>query len=1290
MDFTDKQIRPPKSWQKFEDICLDIFKHVWADPLARKNGRTGQPQHGTDIYSSAASGLGQRGVQCKGKDEAYDARLTLAEFKRELAKAEKFKPGLQAWVLATSGPKDAALEEKVRLISAARQAQGKFPVDVLAWEDLQSLIGDHDAILAKHYPEHRPAAAQVEERFLASAETLERLATSLQAAADPLIAIATADSPKAGAPADAALNARIDEVRDWLNRGRPTVALEALAEIEQRFWGEAGDWPRFRILTNRGAAYLELGEQSSAADEFIKAHAFAPADPKAGTNLALAYHLKGQNEEAREAAWKVVAAHPTNSDAFAIWIRTVEDDPEVENPLSAAPEGMGLTGSVYGAAAHFHRKRGNPERALQVLREGVQASPDSTILGAELATSLLEAVMGDSRAQYGRRLSAEHDAMVAEATGLLRRYVDKHGRGEITPITLAYSTNLVCALRMADDTAGATTVLEELLKRAPQEAALLQEQVRLRLIAHEFDQAISLAQSVKQPSPELQRMLAEALAASGRHAEATVAHQAAIAAASEPEASEFRTDLPRFLWAEGRKEEARAMAEALAAERPDDPHVLITLSEICWREDDNAAASVHARRALELAAQDDALTRLHAAEALFQAEDFDGAAAAFRDCAGLDRDNQALRRLLSCLLASDRRREAHDLLEELPEAVRSLPPYLRAAALLAEDYGDLPGARAHFEAYLSVVPQDHAARLTWLGVLNRLEARGALREFLTQNSELVGAKADHQMAYAHVLSRHGEGLAALRLAYRTLRENYGLSRMHMGYIGLIVNAGAASSALRDLRQIQNGAAFSLKLDDDGQVRTFVIEADYPPDPSRGEIGPDSPVAQAALGKKKRQVVELPGGPLSQTGRVTEVKDKHLHQFHQSMNNFNAMFPDEPGFIGMKFNKKQPEKTIDRMRSIAEPRSTHVRNVADAYRDSDLPIGVVAKITGVDPIQAWHGLIALEVPIRVCAGTVQERDAARLSLRRSKGLIVDPLTLWIAGVLGVLDTLKTALGPLHITQSGLETMVVHAEELSHSAGKQSMSLGVIDGQLTRSIGTAEENQQAYDRAYAIVTWVKANVVLAPALPKKDFDGSLREICEAMDPAFGDTLRAANGLGLLLLCEDMNLRKIGSLVGVSGVWLQPALLEAAVRGRLEQDDYERLCRYLAEARHDHTSVNALTLMAALKAGDWDPNRSLAMVMRSLAGPHAELQSSIGVCGQFVASLWSRPTPPSARAATVKVVLSAYLPHHAAKVEAIADAILQQAELRLRRGADNLRHRTALRAAVRKWKAEALPAG
>jgi hypothetical protein len=155
MDFRDKQIAPPKNWGIFENLCLSLFREIWDDPFAKKHGRSGQAQHGVDIIGRP-HGVGPEwvGVQCKGKEEGYGAKASLQEFKRELAKAEGFTPGLTRWIFATTPRSDAVLQRACREIADQRRANGEFEVDILCWDDIQGLLAEHSSVLRDFYPEH--------------------------------------------------------------------------------------------------------------------------------------------------------------------------------------------------------------------------------------------------------------------------------------------------------------------------------------------------------------------------------------------------------------------------------------------------------------------------------------------------------------------------------------------------------------------------------------------------------------------------------------------------------------------------------------------------------------------------------------------------------------------------------------------------------------------------------------------------------------------------------------------------------------------------------------------------------------------------------------------------------------------------------------------------------------------------------------------------------------------------------------------------------------------------------
>jgi len=54
----------PKYWEDFETKTRELFACVLNDPNTQKNGRSGQKQHGVDIFGHRHEGC-LVGVQCK-------------------------------------------------------------------------------------------------------------------------------------------------------------------------------------------------------------------------------------------------------------------------------------------------------------------------------------------------------------------------------------------------------------------------------------------------------------------------------------------------------------------------------------------------------------------------------------------------------------------------------------------------------------------------------------------------------------------------------------------------------------------------------------------------------------------------------------------------------------------------------------------------------------------------------------------------------------------------------------------------------------------------------------------------------------------------------------------------------------------------------------------------------------------------------------------------------------------------------------------------------------------------
>lgn len=143
------QLPKPKNWQDFESICHELWRSIWGDVYAQKNGRQGQPQHGVDIYGHPTYACGIHAVQCKGKNDNYDTEVTIKEIDDECKKAEKFTPKISNYILATTKKKEVSLQKHCLEITKANTYQ--FPVNIWSWDDIEPEIQARPDLLKLHY-----------------------------------------------------------------------------------------------------------------------------------------------------------------------------------------------------------------------------------------------------------------------------------------------------------------------------------------------------------------------------------------------------------------------------------------------------------------------------------------------------------------------------------------------------------------------------------------------------------------------------------------------------------------------------------------------------------------------------------------------------------------------------------------------------------------------------------------------------------------------------------------------------------------------------------------------------------------------------------------------------------------------------------------------------------------------------------------------------------------------------------------------------------------------------------
>ena len=145
----------PNDPTAFESLCLDLWREIWGpESGAQKYGRSGQGQHGVDVFGR----IGEKwvGVQCKQKSGSTRSTLTSNELKEEVRKARDFGRPLELFVIATTGDRDAKIQTRAQEITDAHAKEGRFRVEVWAWPDIWHELYRRPKLLATIGPIYWP------------------------------------------------------------------------------------------------------------------------------------------------------------------------------------------------------------------------------------------------------------------------------------------------------------------------------------------------------------------------------------------------------------------------------------------------------------------------------------------------------------------------------------------------------------------------------------------------------------------------------------------------------------------------------------------------------------------------------------------------------------------------------------------------------------------------------------------------------------------------------------------------------------------------------------------------------------------------------------------------------------------------------------------------------------------------------------------------------------------------------------------------------------------------------
>jgi tetratricopeptide (TPR) repeat protein len=1226
-DFTSVSIPPPKDWQAFERHSRVLFEYSLADPQTQNNGRPGQRQHGVDIYGRRGGNGVLVGVQCKGKDNDYGGTVSDAELLREVKNTEQFVPPLDEFILITTAPDDASIQEAARLLEQEVQRAGRqLKIAVWGWGRVHQEITRFPEVIKEFHPDASPfhdlvlsdtrqIKELVQEKDASTREQLQRIEAIVSTLAQTQIA--GTDAAPAADSLDKHIHDEINTYRDMIDAGKPRTAISLLTALQSRLPATASNRIRFRIIANIGTSHHRLGEFDLAARFFLEAWPLNPDDPPSIANKIAALIIQGKNDEAHALAVDAITRFPQNLDIALQRLQALGPSETTESVWSTLPPILTENERLVAFRVVARRAQQDPEwRAL--VKAAAAAFPNNRQLKATLAEAVLGGVLEADRAALGAPVeeSASQRELIDAAETFASAWATSLDRE--TPPDWSAAHNGALAYVMVSDVKAATTLLDTALSRGLPHDESKRLRISLFVRANQVPEAIALADS-----------LSDSVRNRIYRADVRVSTDPPGARALLADQTDYTDPLDRIGSAqvtvdsyltESNFAAAAAEGERLQSMLPDDPYPYLLLYRVHAAQGDTNAASFLEDAVKHFKETTDFATRFMVAVSLARAGRFEAATDLLLGHVTTNRDSPALRELVGAAVSADRRAAVKQLLDGLPRNVLDHPFYRKARAALALRSGNPAQAEHELRGYLALQPRSLDMQLHLLRVLARQERTAELKKEVARRAAEFDGTPEDLVSLAQFKEAFGSWQEAYDLAYRTWLSNQNNAAVNIRYVGVFLRRGHSRELEVSPAAVGENMAVTLRTED-GARETFIIEPDPDLRPTPYHLPPGHATADLLMHKHVGAEIQFAD---SSKATIDSIKPKQLHALHIILEGYQKLFPGNGGLERVPVKQGQPgafQPIFDRVRE----RHDAIQSVFDAYAAGGIPIAVAASsLGGGDSVAALLSLIESNRPVLVCEGTAEERQAAldAINANARRGCVLDALTLHIVHAVHLEGAVRAVCGPIGIVERTDGRIQERIEELEAHLDEPDNSLIWRDGQIYRVEVSPQEKKDALEVLLQHKQWIATETELIPAQATQDPSADVRALIQEFGSGFVDDMLAAQGAGRLLVSEDKIIRGLaGEQFGLGTSWLQPILMKAADGGHLSRDDYNSAILTLIKSGFDFVSVDPTLLVWALHGtSELQLTDDFLRVAARLGGPKAELDSHVGVALNAIRIIWA----------------------------------------------------------------------
>ena len=559
--------------------------------------------------------------------------------------------------------------------------------------------------------------------------------------------------------------------------------------------------------------------------------------------------------------------------------------------------------------------------------------------------------------------------------------------------------------------------------------------------------------------------------------------------------------------------------------------------------------------------------------------------------------------------------------------------------LIYNEIGDMNQARAMGEMYVKAFPSDIEMQIRLGVILLRSNHFEELDRLLETSFDVKNLTLRAAFDLAHLNQIRSKPETALDIMYEARRTHFNDAEAHLKYIGLFYQVDMELEEELNPTTVEPGTA--VRVESHNQTSWYIVEERDDADFARGELNINHSLAQRLLGKHLNEEFCLGQNPLvPEMGKITDIKSKYVHVFQEILHNFSEQFPESKAMWAIRLEDSQDTNDSDKIRPLLDfvdmndEASIQVKNI---YKETPLPIGAFANLTGRNLLDTWNLLRSdPDLGVKCSSGNTEEsRQALALLKDGKRKVIVAPISLMTLHGLGVADTVIKAIGKPGIAQSTIdELQQIINEEQGMWSKRERMHVEKKEDEYVSGIITPADTRQSIGYLEGIMEWINENCDILPCNPALKMNRLRKqELDDKFQTVFIDSILIASEPGNLLLSDDELLRSYaktnlgidaGTHFQVDSVWTQVLLKHCLDIGLLDKPEYDKMTIKLICSNYYHTFFDADLVIEAAKQSDWNASEPYSTVVRTLGNQKTHLLSALHVSVDFLFKLWIEAIP------------------------------------------------------------------